>query len=80
MNKIASEDSETNLLNGALSEDEYENISFLSKTEILYMRSFDLSYCFMLIFPGEFIENKSVLVTNLNLLRQFVKEAIALYH
>ncbi len=78
VNRAFNSDSELNLLPAKNENEDYETIACLSKQEMLYMKQFDNSYCFLLTFPGEFIENKNLLVTNLNMLRQFIKSAIAL--
>jgi len=78
VNRTYSSDSEINLLTAKNENEEYETVAYLSKQEMLYMKQFDSSYCFLLTFSGEYIENKRLLVTNLNILRQFIKNTIAL--
>ena len=53
---------------------DYENMAVLSKSENLYMKSYDANYCFMLHFPSEFVENKCILSANLLVLTQFITE------
>jgi hypothetical protein len=76
--RISSIDSELNLLSQKNEKEDYETIACLSKQETLYMKQFDSSYCFLLTFPGENIENKNLLMTNLNILREFIQKSIAL--
>jgi hypothetical protein len=78
VNRALSSDSELNLVPSKSENEDYETVAYLSKQEMLYMKQFDSSYCFLLTFSGEYIENKRLLATNLDILRQFIKNTIAL--
>ena len=78
VNRALSGDSELNLVPSKSENEDYETVAYLSKQEMLYMKQFDSSYCFLLTFSGEYIENKRLLATNLDILRQFIKNTIAL--
>ena len=56
--------------------DNYETTVCLSRQEVHYMKQFDKSYCFLITFPGEFIENKALLSANLQNLKKFIETAI----
>ena len=70
------QESDLDLKNPEKEADNYETTVCLSRQEVLYMKQFDKSYCFLITFPGEYIENKALLTANLQNLKKFIEAAI----